>query len=116
MSDNGDSAISFFAGFLFGGIVGAGVALLLAPQSGIETREQLQSKGIELKGRAEEYASVAQERAADVEARSRVVLTEQKARLGQAVAEGKAAAAKTKKELEAKLSAAKSGASSVVQG
>lgn len=116
MSDSGDSAISFFAGFLFGGIVGAGVALLLAPQSGPETRDQLKSKGIELRGRAEEYASVAQERAADVEARGRVVLTEQKARLGQAVAEGKAAAARTKKELEAKLAAAKAGAGATEQG
>ena len=44
MSDNGDGAISFFAGFLFGGIVGAGVALLLAPAAGEETREQIRAR------------------------------------------------------------------------
>lgn len=32
---------SFLAGFLLGGIVGAGVALLFAPASGEETREQI---------------------------------------------------------------------------
>jgi len=32
---------NFFAGFLLGGIVGAGIALLFAPASGQETREQI---------------------------------------------------------------------------
>jgi gas vesicle protein len=32
---------SFIAGFLLGGIIGAGVALLFAPASGKETREQI---------------------------------------------------------------------------
>ena len=81
MSDNGDGAISFFAGFLFGGIIGAGVALLLAPQAGEETREQIRTHGIELKGRAGEAASLAQERAAELEARGKVVLAERKSQV-----------------------------------
>ncbi|RKZ31733.1 hypothetical protein DRQ36_01040 [bacterium] len=32
---------SFLAGFFLGGIIGAGVALLFAPASGVETREQI---------------------------------------------------------------------------
>jgi gas vesicle protein len=39
-----------------GGLVGAGMALLLAPQSGEETREMIREHGIELKTRAEEAA------------------------------------------------------------
>ncbi len=110
MSDNGDGAISFFAGFLFGGIVGAGVALLLAPAAGEETREQIKGKGIELRGRAEELATVASERASTVQARGKVVIAEGREQLEAALEEGKAAAAKTKKELQDKLAAARSGA------
>lgn len=34
-------AESFLAGFFMGGIIGAGIALLFAPASGSETREQI---------------------------------------------------------------------------
>ncbi|HHS50294.1 MAG TPA: YtxH domain-containing protein [candidate division Zixibacteria bacterium] len=37
-------AETFLAGFLLGGIIGAGVALLFAPASGVETREQIQKQ------------------------------------------------------------------------
>lgn len=40
---------SFLVGFLVGGIAGAVVALLYAPQSGDETRVQIKDKAIELK-------------------------------------------------------------------
>ncbi len=39
------------AGLLIGGVVGAVTMLLLAPQSGAETRMQIQEKGIELRDR-----------------------------------------------------------------
>ena len=48
MSDR-DSFGSFLVGFLVGGIAGAVVALLYAPQSGDETRVQIKDKAIELK-------------------------------------------------------------------
>ena len=57
MADNDGDLGSFVAGFLIGGLIGAGVALLLAPQSGEETREMLRERGIELKSRAEEAAT-----------------------------------------------------------
>ena len=41
-------------GMLTGGLVGALVMLLLAPQSGKETRKQIQEKGIELRDRMTE--------------------------------------------------------------
>jgi len=47
------------AGLLLGGLAGAGAALLLAPQSGKETRVQIQQKTIELRDRAAETADQA---------------------------------------------------------
>lgn len=43
MADN-HGAESFLAGFLIGGVIGAGLALLFAPASGKETREFIRSK------------------------------------------------------------------------
>jgi gas vesicle protein len=51
---NQSSGAEFFAGLVIGGLVGATLALLLAPQSGEETRAQIRDKSIEVKGRAEE--------------------------------------------------------------
>jgi gas vesicle protein len=42
---------SVLAGLLIGGVAGAVTMLLLAPQSGKETRMQIQEKGIELRDR-----------------------------------------------------------------
>jgi gas vesicle protein len=42
------------AGLLIGGIAGAVTMLLMAPQSGEETRSQLQKKGLELRDRTTE--------------------------------------------------------------
>ncbi|MBN1220022.1 MAG: YtxH domain-containing protein [Anaerolineae bacterium] len=53
MSDRNGGA-EFFAGLVIGGLVGATLALLLAPQSGEETRAQIRDKSLEIKGRAEE--------------------------------------------------------------
>jgi gas vesicle protein len=36
-----DGALNFFVGVLVGSVIGAGVALLVAPQSGKRTRRQL---------------------------------------------------------------------------
>jgi gas vesicle protein len=49
-----NSGASFFAGLMIGGLVGAGLALLLAPQSGEKTRGQIKDKGVELKDGAVE--------------------------------------------------------------
>ena len=40
---------AFFAGVVLGGLVGASIALLLAPQPGQETRAWIKNKGYELK-------------------------------------------------------------------
>jgi gas vesicle protein len=53
----------FFAGLVMGGLVGAGLALLLAPQSGEETRSQIRDKSFELKDGAVEGLAEAGQRA-----------------------------------------------------
>jgi gas vesicle protein len=62
MADS-DEFGSFMAGLLVGGLVGAAVALLMAPQSGEETRQVIQERGIELKDRAVVYGTSARDRA-----------------------------------------------------
>ena len=47
--------VNLIAGLLIGGLAGAGAMLLLAPQSGERTREQIQERSIELR---DETASV----------------------------------------------------------
>ena len=54
MSDQNSGGAEFFAGLVIGGLVGAALALLLAPQSGEETRAQIRDKSLEFKDRAEE--------------------------------------------------------------
>ncbi|MFZ0546187.1 MAG: YtxH domain-containing protein [Candidatus Promineifilaceae bacterium] len=43
------AGLVFLAGLLFGGLIGAGTMLLLAPQSGKKTRLQIQRKGRDLR-------------------------------------------------------------------
>jgi gas vesicle protein len=48
--------LNVLVGVLVGGLVGAVTMLLLAPQSGKDTRVQIQKKGVELRNRATEMA------------------------------------------------------------
>ena len=47
MSDNNSDFGAFLAGFVIGGLVGAATALILAPQSGEQTRGQITDKSLE---------------------------------------------------------------------
>ena len=106
MAEN-DEFGAFLIGFIIGGLTGAVSALLLAPQSGEETRTVIKEKAIELRdrasesvedayaqaeqaaaearARAEELAHIARERADELQRRGQVVLEEQRAKLGTAV-------------------------------
>jgi gas vesicle protein len=89
-NDGGDFG-SFLAGFVIGGLVGAAVALVLAPQSGAETRSSITGKGQDMVSAGEEryqsavasaeaYAQQVGDRASqfgqDVEEKTRIVLDE----------------------------------------
>ena len=49
-----NSVLGVLAGILIGGLAGAVTMLLLAPQSGRDTRKQIREKGIELRDRTSE--------------------------------------------------------------
>lgn len=57
--------ISFFSGVIMGSLVGAAVALILAPSSGDELRSEIQTRYIEIR---DEVESAAQNRRAELEA------------------------------------------------
>jgi gas vesicle protein len=63
MSDSNADYGAFVAGFLIGGLVGAATALLMAPQSGEETRAYIRDRSIELRDKAYETADQARARA-----------------------------------------------------
>ena len=109
MSDNG--AGDFLAGFLIGAVVGAAAALLMAPQSGQETRTRIRETGLELRDKAEELsaearkeaerlAEEAMKRAQDVQQRGRIVLDDQKTKVHGLVEKGKELASKRKAAVE----------------
>jgi gas vesicle protein len=60
---NQKSGSLFFIGLGLGSLIGMSLALLLAPQSGVETRSQLKNKSIELKDGAVEGLTEASHRA-----------------------------------------------------
>jgi gas vesicle protein len=74
MSDRDDFG-SFLIGFVVGGVAGAVAALLLAPQSGEETRTLIKDKSIELRDQAalqaEAISAKAEKVAADVQVRGK---------------------------------------------
>jgi gas vesicle protein len=49
-----NNVLGVLAGILIGGLAGAMAMLLLAPQSGRDTRKQIREKGIELRDRTSE--------------------------------------------------------------
>ena len=72
MSNKSGEFGAFVAGFLVGGLIGAATALLMAPQSGEETRAIITEKSIELKDAATTAAedAIARAEAAAAEARA----------------------------------------------
>jgi gas vesicle protein len=72
MSDR-DEFGAFLVGFIVGGLTGAVVALLFAPQTGEETRALIKDKSIELRDKASASAEdvIARAEAAAAEARTR---------------------------------------------
>ncbi|MGE5224047.1 MAG: YtxH domain-containing protein [Omnitrophica WOR_2 bacterium] len=56
MQERESNILSIFTAFALGGLIGAGIALLMAPQSGRKTRHLILSKSQEIRDRAMESA------------------------------------------------------------
>lgn len=65
MSNNNDIG-AFLAGFVIGGLVGAAAALILAPQSGSQTRSTLSDQTAQWRSVGAERLAEARERAAEM--------------------------------------------------
>lgn len=83
-NNNGSEFGAFFAGVIIGGLVGAATALLLAPQSGEETRRQLTRSGADIRDKAQDSLEDARERAeatiADARRRAERIIEEARER------------------------------------
>lgn len=112
---SGSGVVPFLAGLA----IGAGVALLYAPQSGEITRRDLAKRGRRAKVRAQEMAEDLRDRAEDTfdDARSRVedridsardAVSRGRRKVTRAVGSGRSAATHARQDLERRLSAAKS--------
>ncbi len=58
---DGDEFGAFLIGFIIGGLTGAAIALIMAPQTGEETRAVIKDRAIELRDKAQETAQTVQE-------------------------------------------------------
>lgn len=91
MSDHDDFG-AFFVGFIVGGVSGTIAALLLAPQSGEETRTIIKDKAIELRDQAsttvEETIEKAEKAANEAIKRAEALLADAKKRANEIAEKG----------------------------
>ncbi len=105
-TSNGSSGGSLLAGLMIGGLVGAGTMLLLAPQSGRQTREEIQDGARDLRdrttdtvrgavsdarSRAQQLASDMRGRADDLQNQGKDIAIDQLDRVSSAAQAGKKA-------------------------
>ena len=104
MSQNNNDLGAFLAGFVLGGLAGAAAALLMAPQSGADTRAQIASKGDEVvhtgEARLHEYRDAAGTAYAGAQERARIVLDEGKSKLGGAKGDAQPVESVTEEDVE----------------
>ena len=92
MSDNGDDrnvALNFLAGMGVGALIGAVAALLLAPKSGRETRDDIKGAADDLKTKADKVMHDISESSEELVKRSKEILESTKSKVQQAIETGK---------------------------
>lgn len=93
--------------FLVGALVGAGLALLFAPQTGEETQEEIKERALRLKSAAEDRVRDAQRQLEDRLDTARGTLQGRVETVRDAVEAGRKAALEARDELEEKLDRSK---------
>lgn len=96
----------FLAGFIIGGIVGAALALLLAPQAGAETRAQIRQKSLEFQAGVGEAGRAAQEQVAGLHEKGQATLDWGKQSAGGAIERVVSTVAPNKSTASAEIGAA----------
>ncbi len=86
--------------FILGGLIGAGITLLLAPWSGKETREKIRETSEEVKGKAENYYAQTIEKLSKAVEKGKEILDRERFNLKSAIEAGKEAYQKRKGKLE----------------
>lgn len=85
--------------FFIGGLVGAGVALLIAPVSGKETRKKIKEVAHEAKEKAEYYMDEVKHKASSAVDKGKEFIEEKKSVFSKAVEAGKEAYQKEKEQV-----------------
>ncbi len=93
------SAGSVALAFLLGSAVGAGVAVLLTPKSGPETREKIKEQAFAMKGEALRVADDVRDKAEELLDKSKDLVEKKKAILESAFEAGKEAMEREKERL-----------------
>jgi gas vesicle protein len=99
-----------FGSFILGALVGAGLALLFAPQSGEETQDEIRARAQKLRSAAEERMREAQLTLQDRLENVRDGVESRVELVRDAVQTGRAAAEEAREDLEAKLERSKAAA------
>ena len=101
MSDKRSNFGSFLAGAIVGGLIGAGVAILKAPQSGDQTRYRIRAAAEQFQNRAQEAIESAREHGqvavSKISDHAQVISQEAKQAVDVALDEGKAVVNETKR-------------------
>lgn len=99
--NDGLSASTVLVSFLAGAALGAGLALLYAPKSGKETREQISDLADDAVDKIKEYTREAQEKIKTVLEEGKETLKEKKSILSSAIEAGREALQKEKEKIGA---------------
>ncbi len=98
MKDEGFGSGSLLLSFLLGGVVGAGLALLVAPQSGEETRRKIKELADDIKDKTNEYIKEAKDKVGSVADEGKGYYDEKKSLIKAAIDAGKDAYEKEKEK------------------
>ncbi|HCC69051.1 MAG TPA: hypothetical protein DEP99_04100 [Nitrospiraceae bacterium] len=97
--ERGFSAGSIFLAFLIGGAVGAGLALLMAPQSGREIRQKIRELTEDVREKATDYAQQVKGKVESTVEKGKDYVDEKKSLISTAIEAGKEAYEKEKEKL-----------------
>jgi gas vesicle protein len=99
-SNDNNVALNFLAGLGVGALVGAVAALLLAPQSGKDTREDIKAAADDLRVKADKVISDLSVSSDELVKKSKEILESTRSKVQQAIETGKQAVNKSTEEVE----------------